>query len=241
MTAKPSTSFKTPSNKAEDTVDVTTSAPETTTIALPPPPLRIGSVSGEVSSSDIVRPSLNIVQAVGPLSEHFQPGQIVLNRELVIAEPEKPITLMVLAFNTYYIESLPYDSEEQARTFNTLEEVKAAGLHIEWINDQKPPAAKAGRALVALQKDGENGLYPYTFDNKSYALAEWVTRSSAYTRAGKLIVTASQWNLKDGLQHGSWTLCTRREKLGQHWVWVPVLKAGPRNSPELVEFFESLG
>ena len=230
------TSFKT-NPTPEGIVD----APQQTQLATAPLSLKIGSVTGEVSRSDIVRPTLNIVHAVGPLSEDFTPGQLVLNRELVIAEPEKPITLMVLSLDKFFMENVPYGGDETARTFSTLEEVKKAGLHCEWINDQKPPCGPAAKALVAIQSDVESGLYPFSFDGKFYAIAEWSLRGVAFTRAGKLIITASQWGLKDGLHNGSWTLSTRREKLGSNWVWVPVLKAGPRNSKELAEFFTNLG
>lgn len=229
------TSFKTDATPTESTPN------ETTTLATPSLSLKIGSVQGEVIKSDIVRPTLNIVQAVGPLSEDFEPGQIVLNRELVIAEPEAPVTLMVLALNPFYLENVEYGGEEQARSFQTLEEVKAVGGYIDWINDKKPPFSRAARGLVAIQRTDENGLYPFQFDGKHYSMAEWLIRGVAFTRAGKLLITASQWNLKDGLHNGSWTLSTRREKLGSNWVHVPVLKAGPRNSKELAEFFTNLG
>lgn len=238
MTAatKTGTSFKT-TPTPEGIVD----APQQTQVALPSASLKIGAVTGEVARTDIVRPTLNIVHAVGPLSEDFTPGQIVLNREQVIAEPEKPITLMVLALDKFFMENVPYGGDETARTFQTMEEVKKAGLHCEWINDQKPPCGPAAKALVAIQSDVETGLYPFAFDGKYYAVAEWSLRGVAFTRAGKLIITAAQWGLKDGLHNGSWTLSTRREKLGSNWVWCPVLKAGPRNSKELADFFTNLG
>lgn len=236
------TSFKaTNTIGTEAPVTASPTVTESTTLVAVPISLKIGAVQGEVQSSDIVRPSLNIVQAVGPLSEDFVPGQIVVNRELVIAEPEKPITLMVLALNRFYVENVPYDGDVQARSFQTMEQVKAAGLHTEWINDQKPPCSPAARALVAIQREDEHGLYPFSFDGKHYMLAEWMIRGVAFTRAGKLIITASQWNLREGLHNGSWSLSTRREKLGSNYIWIPVLKAGPRNSPELASFFTSLG
>lgn len=212
-----------------------------TLVATQPPSYKIGGVQGEVDRSDIKMPYVAIVQSVGPLSENFEPGQVVLNKEFVVSEPEAPTNLTALNVRVYYVENLPYDGEKQARIFQTMEEVKAAGLHTEWIGDEKPPASKVAEVLVALESATENPLYPHQFGGKHYALASWGLRSSSsFNRAGKILLTAASYSLKDGLHNGSWQLSTRREKLGKNFVWVPVLKAGPRNSTDLASFFAGL-
>lgn len=224
-----------------EVVNTPTSVPTTeTAVAVAPPSIRIGSVTGEVTSKDIKMPTLNIVQSVGPLSETHEPGQIVLNKDLVLAEPEGTIILSVLTANPYYLENVPYGEDKVARIWRTEAEVKEAGLHLEWINDKKPPVGRAMDTLVAIQSDVQNALSPYEFDGHFYALANWGLRGTAFNRAGKILLTASQYNLKSGLHFGSWTLSTRREKLGSNWVWVPVIKAAARNSDAMAKFFTTL-
>lgn len=214
---------------------------ETTTVAVASPaPFKIGTVSGQVSQNDIVHPSLNIVHPVGPLSEEFTPGQVVIDRQFVVAEPEKPVNLTFLAFRKFFLENVPYGGDAQAREFNSEEDLKAAGLHTNWVDNTKPPAGPAGDALIAVESTSENPLFPFTFGGKHYAIVKWRMTGGSYNRAGKLVLTASQWNLKDGLHNGSWALSTRRDKVGANFVWLPVLKAGPRNSKELADFFVSL-
>lgn len=234
------TSFNKASTTVGDAVPATTSSTE---IVTAPVPMKIGGISGPTSRSDIVHPTINIVHAVGPLSEEFTPGQIVLNREFVIAEAEKPVKLTVLHFNKFFLENVPYGGEAQAREFHGTAaeaDLTKAGLHTNWVNNTKPPASAAADALVAVESDTENPLFPFSYNGKYYAIAKWRLTGGAYNRAGKLIVTAAEWSLKDGLHNGSWALSTRREKIGVNWVWLPVLKAGPRNAVDLAEFFTKL-
>lgn len=240
------TSFKTGNKEAP----VTTAVPqEETQIAVPQEPngFKIGSVSGPVRRSDYKLPTLHIVHNTGELQENFDPGSLVLNKEMVLTlggEEGKPIKVSVLSFNKYFMEKLPWDGDKGAampRIFKDEDALAKAGLHTSWVGNTPPPAIEAGDALIAIESDVENPHFPFSFGDKHYALAIWRIQSvSAYSRAGKLIVTASDWNLKDGLHNGSWTLTTRREKLGKNFVQCPLLKAGPRNTPELAAFFATL-
>ena len=46
----------------------------------------------------------------------------------------------------------------------------------------------------------------------AYGLALWTLRSTGFTRAGKTIITASQFALKDGLHKGGWTLSSSTKR-----------------------------
>lgn len=237
------TSFK--HQKVEDSPTAVAVAETTGVVTVPREDngsnFKIGAVSGPVRRTDFKLPSLNIVHNTGELQENFEPGSLVLNKEVVLSDGEKPVVLTVLSFRRYFMEKLKEYGEQMPRMFNTEEELRAAGLHTNWINDEPPPAIDAGEALVAIQSDVEHPHFPFNYGDKYYALAIWrLNSSSAFNRAGKLIITSSQWNLKDGLQNGSWSLTTRKEKLGKNFVYVPVLKAGPRNPKDLAEFFASL-
>lgn len=203
---------------------------------------KVGAVSGPVRRSDFKLPIMSLVYGTGTLQENFEPGSVVLNKEVALSDGTKPVTLTVLSFRKYFLEKPEkYDPDVMPKLFKTEEELAAAGLHTNWVDDTPPPAIEAGEAFVAIQSDTENPHFPFSFGDKYYALAIWrLNSTSAFNRAGKLILTASQWNLKDGLHNGSWTLTTKKEKLGKNMVVVPVLKTAPRNSKELAEFFASL-
>lgn len=235
--------------KKDKSAAVTESPAEVAVVAATPVALAplekpvIGTVQGERSRADIKMPELRIVHNVGGLSENFEPGSLVLNGEKVLSQKgQTPVKLTVLNFKRYYSENLPYNPDgPKPRTFETEAEMKAAGLHTEWINDQKPPATVVGDALIAIESDVEDPHFPIEFGGKFYAIALWkLHSSSAFNRAGKTILTAAEWGLKAGLHHGSWLLTTSREKLGKNFVQVPVLKSGPRNSKQLAEFFANV-
>lgn len=217
-------------------------APSTQLAPIPEKP-KIGGVSGEVDSSDIKRPFLQIVHGTSKAADNFPPGSLVLNGDTLLSHKgETPVKLTVLYFKKYFLELIPFDSEgPRPRTFETLAEVKAAGLHTEWIGDKRPPAFPVGDALVAIESEKEDPLFPLEFNGKYYSIAMWkLQSSSAFNRAGKMIITAADFGLKDGLHKGSWTLTTRMEKLGPKMTPVPVLKTGPKNPDDLVAFFEAL-
>jgi hypothetical protein len=73
-----------------------------------------------------------------------------------------------------------------------------------------------------------------------YAIALWTMRNTAYRRAGRVVMTAAAYNLKKGLEYGSWELTSKRETLGKNKVFVPVVKTGGRNSEEFATWVRQL-
>lgn len=217
------------------------SIPETSTALANP--ATVGKVSGHIDRSDINIPSLKIVNGAGPVSENFDKGAIVLSGEAQLSDGKEPIKLTVVAFRKFYIEKLKsedFDEGKRPRRFDTPEQVREAGGHLEWINDEPPPFQSAADATVIVESNVEHPLFPFERNGKHYAIAVWEIRGSAYNRAGKTIATAGAYSLRDGLQFGSWTLATKLEKLGKYTVAVPVLKAGPKNDAETAAFYVSL-
>jgi hypothetical protein len=209
---------------------------ETSLSSMPSRPLE-----GEFLPEDFVLPRLNLVQSVGPLSETFQPGAFVYNKEVTLTDGTQPVSLTVLRIRKQYQEYVPYGGEEMPRVFDTLEEVRAAGGWIDWRDNQRPPFSPILNALVLVGSPfPEHPMFPHRFGDADYGLALWTLRSTAFTRAGKAIITASQFALRDGLHLGEWSLTSRREKLGMNFVHVPVLRHGVRHTDPFAAFALSL-
>lgn len=198
-------------------------------------------VEGEITGDDIVIPRFHQVQSVGPLSEKFPPGSLVYNKEVVLSDGNTPVPLTVLRIKKRYIENTEYGGDTIARVLDSLEEVKAAGGWIDWRENERPPFSPMLQTLVLICSPFEDHpLFPYEFGDKAYGLALWTLRSTAFTRAGKSIITASQFALRDGLHEGGWLLSSKREKVGMNFVYVPVLRHASRHSEEFVQFALSL-
>ena len=206
-----------------------------------PPPAHSGSVEGEFLPEDYVIPKLHLVQSVGPLSETFQPGAFVYNKEAVLTDGTKPLSITVLRIRKQYTEYVEYGGEEMPRVFDTLEEVKQAGGWIDWKDNQKPPFGPMLHALVLIKSPtGPDAMFPYEFEGGQYGVGLWTLRTTAFTRVGKALITASQFSLKNGLHKGGWTLTSKREKIGMNFVYVPILRQEALHSEAFSEFAAGL-
>lgn len=200
--------------------------------------LALGKVGGSVDSRDLIIPRLNIVQNVGPLSEGFEGGDIVFNKETVLAHKEEPVYLTVLSIKKTYEERLAYDpTGPRPVVYETLQEVLDAGLHIDWRGNEAPPVREVAEVLTFIEKpDGVEDLgFSHEILGKEYALALWALRGTGYTRGAKKIFSASQIELaKEGLLSGRWEFSTERTLVGGNYVFAPVLRVKGKNSPEFV-------
>lgn len=207
-------------------------------------------MEGEYDQSDFVIPSLNLTQSVGPLSEHFTPGQVVYNREEVVCEgwteanrhQHVPLEFTVIRTKKFFLEKLAYGGEVMPRRFDTQDEALAAGL--------LPPGKKVQgmgnfgpvlscQVLVKGVKGKHDG-WPLEFGGTPYAMARYSLSSTGYYAAAKLIITSSEYGLRAGLHTGFWHLAPRREKVGANMVWVPRIKLAGRHTPEFIAWIDTL-
>ncbi len=202
----------------------------------------LGSVSGEIDADDIVIPRLNLVQNVGELADLFTPGAVTYNKEVELSDGNTPIEVTVLRARKQFVEALDYDSGERPQVFDSLEEVKAVGGTVEWVGNQKPTYNPVLHVHIVFKAPaGLDYAFPLEYKGESYGMAVWTLRGVAFKRAGRNILTASKFSLRDGLFHGKWELTTKREKVARNSFVVPVLRNVGRNTPDFVEFLRTLG
>lgn len=205
--------------------------------------LALGNVGGSIDARDLIIPRFNIVQGVGPLSENFDSGDIVLNKEVLIASKGEPASLTVLSIRKTYEERLPYDPNgPRPVVYETLEQVVEAGYWVDWRNNAPPPVKEVATALVLVRKpdDVESLSFSVELEEELFALAVWTMRGTAYTRAAKKIFSANQIELAHtGLMTGLWELTTAKESINGNPIAVPILRLVGRNTPERVELIKS--
>lgn len=191
---------------------------------------------GDFSAKDVVWPRLNLVQAVGPLSQVFTPGQVILNKDQVIGGPDKPVTVTLLRMKKIFEEKLPYGSEIMPRVFETENAAREAGLaplYDKQAGDMPrySPVLDC-EILVENKGDDEQGNFSMEFGGKRYARALFTLRSTAYNATGKQFISAAMFGLRAGLHTAYWEITPKREKVGKNMVWLPRARLVNRHTPE---------
>lgn len=206
----------------------------------------IGTVSGSLTSSDLVIPRLQLVQAVGDLSNKygFIPGSYILNKDLKLSDGTEPLSVTVLAIVKSYEENIPFVANGPIpRRFRNLDEVSAAGLHCNWVKGNPPPPAReVADATLMIEKPAsmDGTRFGFTIEGRAFTLALWTLRSTAYSRAAKTIFSAAAMDLKQtGLISGVFSLTSRKEQLKGNWISLPDIRLVSRHSPAFMQSIKS--
>ena len=200
-------------------------------------------VSGDFDLTDITFPKLQLVHGIGPLSDEFAKGGIVLDGETLISDGDQEVDITVVKIAKMFEENIPFETGEIPRIVAT----KAELLELGGDPESGPRAPKTGKrappswkpiadALICIKdptcKDDTN--FPYEYEGDNYAFAMWRIKNSAYRRAAVPIFTAATMYYRQGLRTGSFKLTTEKAKFGQNTVVVPKLVKGTRHSEDFV-------
>jgi len=230
---------------ASDVPPAPVPATTTASTALVTPVTDTGGFTGEFDASDIIMPRLSIVQKVGDLSEQFDPGSLVLNKRLLLAEPGESLVVTVLRAKKYFMEVRPYGDEVRPRIFNTHAETLAAGFTLEtdWTTGAKATAKPVLDCVVAIHGTAKLATAPeftLTFDGTPFALALWSINSvSAYKESAKVLLSAKQMYLKRFVEQ-SWSLTTGKVKFGVNTVFTPAVTPLAANPAARADWLDSL-
>ncbi|MBP7830727.1 MAG: hypothetical protein KA248_12505 [Kiritimatiellae bacterium] len=215
---------------------------DTAAVAVAAPPVA-GDVSGELHRSMIMVPRLNVVQAVGGLSEQFDAGTVVFNGEIVLAKPGEPMEIVVAHIHVCIEEDLEFGSEAMPRRWESREQALKEGMTLDWGPGDERPSARyiaEGLAFVREPANDESGQFIYPCEGVNYALAMWKMAGAAFTSAGKILISARKFALREGLHTGKFTLTTVREKRGTNMVWVPKLRQAGKTGEAFRAFVEDV-
>jgi hypothetical protein len=218
---------------------------ETTEVAIPSvrAAMTLGASAGEVDQSDLKIPYLSIAYGVGKLSEKFNPGDLVVGKEHLIASKGQRVKIVILSDVKYYKERLTqedYRNGVRPQTFLTSEEVKKVGGTLDWLDGENgrrvPPTygpAMDMKILIQKPEDLEQSIFGVELDNDFYAPAYFSVDKSAYTRVGKEVQTAKSLSLSNcGILGGVWELWTESQMIGSNPTVVPMIKLVSRTSDE---------
>lgn len=176
---------------------------------------------GDITGGEHVRPSiprLNIVQKVGPLADKFAKGLFVLNQEEPITDqPGEVLEVTVIKARYYYQEIVPYGEDRIPATADSPAEVTAHGGELLWDKDEngktiRPTWEQVVDLFLAIKcPESRKGspTFPYEFTSEEedastgcYTFAVMKLKGASFTSAGKEIITAKTFYLRDGLDSG---------------------------------------
>lgn len=247
-----------PVDKAEVSQAIAVIEPKPLAVAAPAPVVASG-VEGEVSMSDIKLPRINVVQKVGPLSDNFQPGSVVFEKQVVLSTGKTPVEMTPLRIKKQYQRKVAWGTaaaDEAPEIYDTVAEVRAAGGSL--IYGDPSYFQEIAHIQMAIKMPEDLGadelkeaaeiicdLFPYQLSTGAptdglYAVAMWTVSSSGYTAVAKPLFTAAAGLLRNGLFTGHYNVTTEIRKNAQNSWYAPKLTFAGKHSPEAAEFFKSI-
>jgi hypothetical protein len=199
-----------------------------------------------IEFSDIQVPSLNLVQKVGELSESFDPGEVILDRQLPLP---RPVRLAVLGISAKrYVERVEGEDGQGGNIAYSLDEVARLGgstLYSEHEQKNIPWYQTLVTALLLVEKHEwvtEEGSGLFQFEDTGtglwYALARWNLKGTLYNQGAKVFMTArAMGQCKNGYPTAWWTLDTTSFKTrNQRTVIAPKVRFAGASTPEFQAF-----
>lgn len=204
-------------------------------------------VEGEdgFDSSDIAFPKLQIAQGVGPLSDLYPKGSVVLDKEMEIVKMEDGhAEITVLSITKTFEENVPFGGDELPRIARNKEEVLRLGGTTEWSTEDGlkiPPSFKpCADALICIkQPEGvSDEWFPYEFEGTNYTFCTWKIKGMAYGASAVPINTAKRMYYRAGLETGSFLLSTEKRIINGNTVACPRIQRGKKHSAEFVAWLK---
>jgi hypothetical protein len=210
----------------------------------------LGVYDNDWEESDMRLPTLRLVAKVGPLSEQFTPGNIIIDGELPISDGKTPVQFTVVGVKKYFREHIDFGSEGTPKILTQLADVHAAGGTVDWADDPetgerlRPSYNRVMECTILVKAPDEHkdsSHFPYEAPDKSrHALVVYTLERTAYSRVAKKVITALRHHLKAEPLAGSFLLTTHVADIGPNKVIVPEIAYGPRNDGKFVEWAATL-
>lgn len=227
----------------------------------------IGELGGDIDGGDLILPKIIQVHNVGDLAQEYEPGSAILGAggdtfQFVDLPDDKDarrkysnsFEFIPLKMQKVWREYFDYNDknmkDEIPREFASAREMIDAGCKESYEPRPKGrghcrPALSTMVAVVCKTDDVPEELVPFfcdEFKEDSYCLAMWRLQKSAYSSAGKVLITDAQRALRrTGILSARYTAKFENQKRGDNFVWCPVVSLNrARNPKDVQEFLTSL-
>ena len=169
-------------------------------------PTAMGTIDGDISDRDLMRPRINMVQANSSdlESKGFTVGQIVLNGEVLIWEKGyDPLNMVLMTGRKKFIQRLTdeeYKDGVMPMIFDTPHDAESAGFETQW-QGKEPPTVDPGLFCLFLLEQPEyiepDSLFSLEYGARRFAIAEMKFTGVNYrsSSAGRWLMTQSRTSL----------------------------------------------
>ena len=196
-------------------------------------------------ASDVAFPKLQIAQGVGPLSDLFPKGSVVLDKEMEICKMEAGnVEITVLSIVKTFEENVPFGGDELPRIARNKEEVLRLNGTTDWSTENGlkiPPSFKpCADALICIkQPEGvSDEWFPYDYEGTNYTFCTWKIKGMAYSASAVPINTAKRMYYRAGLETGSFLLSTEKRLINGNTVACPRIQRGKKHPAEFVAWLK---
>lgn len=224
-------------------------------------PATYGDDSEHLDAGDISMPRINVVQKVGELSNVFNEGEVILNKELSILDFDKKTGKSKGTLNIIFVGFRPdrysekLDGGKLGRLVATEEEVVAAGgttsYDVNKANKAIPLFQRLAEPIILIEKpEGiqDDSAFIYEANGKQYAAILWSLKGSSFTSVVKNVRTARKvgWladshakGIKKAYFFGQFKLHVELRTFGDNFALVPVVTKDCETTPELRELAQT--
>jgi len=193
---------------------------------------------GEVTTANVDTPYLSLVGKSGALSDEFDSGSFVFDKQLELCSKKDSFFLTLVKVKLFYQEDIPFGEEGTPEKFENLNEAINKGWHNDWDDkDNGKYVIPIVNAAVLLEVDEE--ISEFSHDGRHYALAMWSLKGTGYTNVGKKIINACRkgW-LRDAVHLGTWEISSTYVKDSKFPYYKPNAVRGEKHTPEFLQFME---
>lgn len=215
-------------------------------------PVAIGQITGgEEVSTRLKLPTLQIAYGVGGLSATFNQGDLVLDKEYLIAKRGDPLVVTFVSVEVSYKEYLTYEQSKALiaqgkfpKKYSTREEALAAKEIVDWPPKGSglplPTVRPAGKYQLLIQKpEGlQSQRFQFELGGKLWAPARMFLDKGAHKAVIGVLAYEAKWSLsarKGGMLTGQFTMTvatTPKNDGSGKVITLPSIKLTGSNSDE---------
>jgi hypothetical protein len=197
-------------------------------------------VAGAIDRSDFKLPYCKIVAFISKLVTEFPAGTVLLEDQLVLAEPKQPLECVAAFVKKGYVENIPYESEVRARRYESLEEVKATGGTLSYAKGQNNFSEYGQIEFLFPLQEGrvlnptEELFFTWDILGVKHARAIWTFQSTSYDIVRKVLTARKQQLVNCGLLGGKFSISSQLFSGKKSQYWGPTIKLSGYNTPDYI-------